>query len=108
MDIVTTVGDTGLPLITEIVEFADRFPGPKLPFLPDLALTWNPEECAETIQSADIGVLHGKLTTGRGGNHTAESFSVFFGGRPNPKMSAQVDHIADLGVYAREWARSLQ
>ena len=103
-----TVGDSGSPLISDIVEFAERFPGPKQKFLPDLALTWNPEESAETIRSDDIGVLHGRMATGRGGNHAPDSFSVFFGGRANPEASAHVNHIADLGVYARDWARSLQ
>ena len=73
------VKTTGELLIKEIVFTEDEFPGPRSHWLPDLLLVWQPEAPATEIWSEQLGTFTGELKTGRGGNHTGDSFAVLAG-----------------------------
>jgi len=94
------VAKTGEPLVKSILHTSELFPGPKSHFLPDLILKWVPTEPAEHIWSEDIGNIHERLRTGRGGNHAGGSFAVVAGPGAN-SAPFELVHIKDLGRFAR-------
>jgi len=63
-------------------------------------LKWVPTEPAEHIWSEDIGNIHERLRTGRGGNHAGGSFAVVAGPGAN-SAPFELVHIKDLGRFAR-------
>lgn len=92
------VADTGEPLIDEVVRLADEFPGPRAHLLPDLATVWSPEAPVRAVLSPDLGRIEKRLTTGRGGNHTADSFALFCGTIPVGFEPSSLRSVTD---YAR-------
>lgn len=68
--------DSGEPLIREVIDLHRLYPGERSQMLPDLALQWAPERPLTEITSPDIGRIRKRLTTGRGGNHTGDSFAL--------------------------------
>jgi hypothetical protein len=47
------------------------------------------------IQSDYIGIIRKKLLTGRGGNHTGESFALITGQLSGSEATARLTHIKD-------------
>jgi predicted AlkP superfamily phosphohydrolase/phosphomutase len=91
---------TGEPLIQEIVDVDQAFPGVRRSFLPDLILKWGPEAPARRIFSPDIGEIEVSLATGRGGNHKDCAFLIAKGPKGFAQAAAQVRDIAHLGQFA--------
>lgn len=65
----------GEPLLDEVFAAADRFPGARVHYLPDLIVTWNGLDPASHVSSS-LGALDAHLDTGRGGNHRAAGFQI--------------------------------
>ncbi len=91
---------TGEPLIKEIVDVDQAFPGSRRGFLPDLILKWHPDVPADRIVSPDIGEIDVSLATGRGGNHNDRAFLIAKGPEAFAEAAAEVLDIADLGEFA--------
>ncbi len=89
------VVDTGEPLVSEFIEMGELFPGDHCHLLPDIALKWAPQYPMSAIQSDDIGIIRKKLLTGRGGNHTGESFALITGQLSGSEATARLTHIKD-------------
>lgn len=98
-----TVEPDSAPLIAKIVDIETEYPGSNSLFLPDLMLKWSASQSASTIRSPDIGVIKSTLGTGRGGNHTSESFAAFIGARSGVDEISKIAAISDLGSYAKRW-----
>lgn len=93
------------PLVADIVDVDAKYPGSNCQFLPDLALKWGATESVSTIRSPDIGVIQSTLGTGRGGNHTGESFAAFAGVRTDNDEIGRIAAITDFSAYANYWFR---
>ena len=98
------VCDTGEPLIEEIVDVDETFPGPRRRFLPDLILQWAPEAPDNRIRSPDIGEIEVSLATGRGGNHNDQAFVIAKGAEQFREAIGQVHHISELAGLAQRVA----
>jgi predicted AlkP superfamily phosphohydrolase/phosphomutase len=90
------VKKTGEPLIKNIIFTEDEFSGPRSHWLPDLLLVWQPKGPATEIWSEQLGTFTGELKTGRGGNHTGDSFAVLAGALRGanhlPPLTSVVDY----------------
>ena len=73
------VATSNHPLVANIIDVRQQCLGPRAEFLPDLALTWAPNKPETQIYSPTIGKVRARLTTGRGGNHTPDSFALLWG-----------------------------
>ncbi len=95
------VSETGEPLIEEIVNVDEAFPGSRRCFLPDMILQWAPKAPVDRIRSPDIGELEVSLATGRGGNHNDRAFVIAKCAEPFRTAMGNVYDISDLGVVAQ-------
>ena len=82
-------------LIREIIDLRSVFPGERSSHLPDIAVRWNTDRPVDEIRSEELGTVKAKLKTGRGGNHTGDSFAVVTGAYPSEPFTAQLTHIAN-------------
>jgi predicted AlkP superfamily phosphohydrolase/phosphomutase len=89
--------ETGGPLIKEIVDVDEVFPGPRRRFLPDMILKWGQEAPAHRIRSPEIGEIEVSLATGRGGNHNDRAFLIAAGADAFLEAVAPIRNVADLG-----------
>jgi predicted AlkP superfamily phosphohydrolase/phosphomutase len=67
--------DKGEPLVREVFNAAERFPGARSDRLPDLIVTWKDLAPASYVSSS-LGTLEAHLDTGRGGNHRTTGFQI--------------------------------
>lgn len=88
---------TGEPLISEVIDLHDIYPGEKSGLLPDLALQWAPDRPCEEIVSPDVGTIRKRLTTGRGGNHTGASFALL---TDKVRLSGAAESLDSITCYA--------
>jgi predicted AlkP superfamily phosphohydrolase/phosphomutase len=95
------VVETNEPLIKNIHQIEDLFDGPKSHFLPDLVLEWGPVLPAEQIGSDKIGTISERLTTGRGGNHTGETFVLITGAGAAAGNVRSMKDVTDIGSFVR-------
>ena len=93
----------GAPLVAEIVRLGERYPGPKASRLPDLAVRWAPAAPATRIASPTLGEIEARLETGRGGNHTADAFAIFWGPDPGAGIDSEVARVEDLSRYCERF-----
>ena len=93
------ISETREPLIKNVVRVKDVFSGPRAGTLPDLVLEWAPAEPVERIVSPDIGEITERLTTGRGGNHTGESFMIVKGPGAASADLADVAAVKHIGAF---------
>ena len=91
------VCETGEPLIEDIVNVDETFPGPRRHFLPDMILKWRPEAPVHCIRSPEIGEIQVSLATGRGGNHNDRAFMIATGEDALLEAAAPIRNVADLG-----------
>jgi predicted AlkP superfamily phosphohydrolase/phosphomutase len=98
------VAASGEPLVDRFLLLHDHFPGPRSQLLPDIALRWAPSCPATEICSDDIGTIRNRLKTGRGGNHTGESFACMTG---TPECRAQAGGLRSITDYRALAARLL-
>jgi predicted AlkP superfamily phosphohydrolase/phosphomutase len=91
---------TGEPLIRQVVEADEAFPGERREFLPDLILDWAPDAPVHRISSPDVGEIEVSLATGRGGNHNAAAFLIAKGTGEFLDAVEPAQRIADLGGVA--------
>lgn len=94
------VSNTGEPLIMDIVNVDELFPGARRRFLPDLILKWAPKAPVDRIRSPHIGEIEVSLATGRGGNHNDNAFMIAIGANAFLEAVANIRTIADLGKIA--------
>jgi predicted AlkP superfamily phosphohydrolase/phosphomutase len=94
--------ETGEPLADEVLFPAERYPGPRSKYLPDISVTWRPGGPASTVTSETLGTFTGRLKTGRDGNHRPAAFASITGpGRSSPRV-ASLENIADLAGVVRD------
>ncbi len=93
------VAGTNEPLIKSVLRTRDLFPGQRSHLLPDLILKWNPHAPVEHVVSDEIGEIHELLRTGRGGNHTGESFVVVAGQCASSSAVHEIADIRDIGRF---------
>jgi predicted AlkP superfamily phosphohydrolase/phosphomutase len=89
------VNRTSEPLISEVVDVHGLYPGQKSHLLPDIALKWAPREPATEVSSPTMGTVRQKLLTGRGGNHTGESFAILPARTVDAGVANGLRHITD-------------
>ena len=97
------VAGTGEPLVSSVIDLQKQFSGPRAHLLPDLAVQWAPREPATRIQSPTVGEIEARLQTGRGGNHTCDSFALFYGDTVPEDGAPSVRRIEDLGRLPGYW-----
>lgn len=95
------VAETGEPLIDTFDLTTDLFPGPRCDLLPDIVVHWRPKQPVSEISSDTIGVIRKNLKTGRGGNHSAESFAVLMGDIPDDFSEDDLRSITDYGAFVQ-------
>lgn len=100
-----TVEPGGERLVADIIDMKIEYPGSKSCYLPDLMLKWGPSQSVSSIRSPDIGAIESTLGTGRGGNHTGDSFAAFFGARSDADEIGNIAAITDLSAHAKSWFR---
>jgi predicted AlkP superfamily phosphohydrolase/phosphomutase len=96
------VGHSSQALVEEVIDIHDRYPGDKTQLLPDIALKWVPAEPATEIRSPSIGTIRQALRTGRGGNHTGESFAILPVDTVSTGVSVGLKHIRDYRELVNE------
>jgi predicted AlkP superfamily phosphohydrolase/phosphomutase len=89
------VKQTDEPLVRDIVMTRDMFPGPRSYLLPDLLVVWQPKSPASEIWSQELGTITAHLKTGRGGNHTGDSFAVLVGAIQDDEELPPLRHLVD-------------
>jgi predicted AlkP superfamily phosphohydrolase/phosphomutase len=97
------VKQTNEPLVDKIALSRDEFPGPSHGLLPDVLVTWHPDRPATEIWSDELGMITATLKTGRGGNHTGDSFAVFAGAIGAPDMLPPVSHVRDYKQFLQRY-----
>ncbi len=91
-----TVPRTGKPFIQEIVRLRDHWPGARSHYLPDLVAVSGADRPETEIASPQVGRISASIPTGRGGNHTGESFCLVAGRRPS---DLPLDHLVTIADY---------
>ena len=97
------VKQSGERLIKDIVMTEEEFQGPLNHRLPDLLLMWQPDAPATEICSDELGTISATLKTGRGGNHTGDSFAVLAGAIGDPSGLPSLSHIRDYGQFLKQF-----
>jgi len=93
------VAGTDRPLIRTVTDARALYPGARTDHLPDLILTFAPDEPVGDIESPAIGRLGAHLGTGRGGNHSGDAFMIVAGpGQRDPALT-EVRDIGDIRTY---------
>jgi predicted AlkP superfamily phosphohydrolase/phosphomutase len=93
---------TKAPLVETIEAPADRYPGPRSRFLPDLSIGWRPGGPVTAADSASLGTFRGRLKTGRDGNHRAVAFAAVAGPGRDSARAGGMQSIVDLAALVRE------
>ncbi len=86
---------TGRPLVKQILDIEEIYPGPFAKYLPDLSIIWHELAPTRKISSPTLGTLSGRITTGRGGNHRPKAF-YFCNSKLPEQITRQVTHIGEL------------
>ena len=94
---------TNQTLVEKIALSRDEFPGPYNYLLPDVLVTWNPDYPATEIWSKELGTITATLKTGRGGNHTGDSFAVFAGAIGALDVLPPVSHVRDYKQFLQRY-----
>jgi predicted AlkP superfamily phosphohydrolase/phosphomutase len=89
---------TGKRVVKDVVSSADLYPGPRCRYLPDLIVRWAEVLPTTEIRSDQLGRFHGRLTTGRTGDHRPGGFAVVLG---SPPGAPPLEHIVDLAGFVR-------
>ena len=97
------VRGTNEPLIDEIVMSREEFPGRLSHLLPDVLVTWHPDSPATEIWSEELGNIKATLKTGRGGNHTGDSFAVLAGAMGDAHGLPPLSHIRDYKHFLQQF-----
>lgn len=95
---------TGEPLASEVIFPAERFPGPRADYLPDVSITWRPGGPATSVHSDRLGDFTGRLKTGRDGNHRAVAFATVAGPARESRQAQSMASIVDLAGLVRDLA----
>lgn len=93
---------SGEPLVAAITAPAERFPGPRSGYLPDLSVTWRPGGPATDVRSETLGNFSGRLKTGRPGNHRPVAFAAISGPAAASPRAASLGSVVDLGEFVRD------
>jgi predicted AlkP superfamily phosphohydrolase/phosphomutase len=93
---------TGEPLAEAVTVVAERFPGPRSGYLPDLSVTWRPGGPATRVHSDTLGDFSGRLKTGREGNHRGVAFAAVAGPGRDSRRAASLENIVDLAGLVQE------
>lgn len=89
---------TGKRVVKDVVSSADLYPGPRCRYLPDLIVLWDEVLPAAEIRSEELGRFHGRLTSGRSGEHRPDGFAVV---RGSPPGAPPLKHIVDFAGFVR-------
>lgn len=95
----TEGGDT--PLVREVVLPAERFPGPRSRYLPDIVAIWAQTPPADAARSDRLGRFTGGPTSGRGGNHRPGGFLIAAGAGRQAAAAAPLRGTADFAPFIR-------
>ena len=90
-----TANADGLGLAKKVYFSQSDLPGSRSDLLPDIIVEWEDLTSAETAHHPTLGEIHGKLSTGRGGNHRMNGFFVHRG--PRQGQGPTPTHISELG-----------
>jgi predicted AlkP superfamily phosphohydrolase/phosphomutase len=104
-------GDTGRPVVKEIVRTAATYAGPYVDDLPDLFVVWNKAEPLSSMGSGEIGFVRAEYPGNRTGDHSS---NIFFAARGPGISPGQLDapiEVTDfaptlaamLGVESADW-----
>jgi predicted AlkP superfamily phosphohydrolase/phosphomutase len=94
---------TNTPLVDEIVMSGVEFPGRLSHLLPDVLVKWHADSPANEIWSDELGTIKATLKTGRGGNHTGDSFAVLAGAMAEADGLPPLSHIRDYKQFLRHY-----
>lgn len=72
-------GETGEPLVEDVVVTRERYRGPFADRMPDLLVRWNRSAPIRSVRSAAIGELTHEYLDNRTGDHTPDGFCVIAG-----------------------------
>jgi predicted AlkP superfamily phosphohydrolase/phosphomutase len=86
---------SGKPLVKQILDIEDLYPGPLTSCLPDLSIIWHELPPAREIHSPTLGKFSGQIGTGRGANHRPKAFYSCDSELPEP-VTRGVTHIHEL------------
>ena len=101
--------ETGEPIAKKVYQMDDLAPhdAPYREVLPDLVVVWGDISTTQSagVRSAMHGEmrLHGKLPSGRSGNHSDSGWFVATGGGIPPATRADGHHVIDLVPTVLQW-----
>ena len=93
----------GESLVQDVLLTRACFPGMRTGYLPDAIVTWSGIEPASRVRSNALGEIGAELATGRGGNHTGDSFAVFAGAMAEADGLPPVSHIRDYKQFLQQY-----
>ncbi len=96
------VVNSGEALVSDVIDVHELYPGDHSLLLPDIALKWAPAAPATEIHSNEIGTIRHELKTGRGGNHTGDSFALISGDIGGASIASGLAHIKDYKELVKE------
>jgi predicted AlkP superfamily phosphohydrolase/phosphomutase len=88
--------DRDVPVVDQVVNVHDRFPGPRSSYLPDIAVRWTDVPQTMEVRSERLGTIRARFGTGRRGNHSAAAFAVVMGSEPQVAPFRGMKHTTDL------------
>ena len=81
----------GEALVEDVYSAAEKFPGRRAQYLPDLIVTWTGIEPASRADSK-LGTITAHLDTGRGGNHRTQGFQILL--QPGIERAGKADPLS--------------
>ncbi len=95
-------GETGEPLVEEIIKTKEQYGGDYIESLPDLLVTWNRQKPINVITSDKIGTVRRAFLDARTGDHTPYGMFFVAGGNIDARMlNDRADAIDFLPTIAQ-------
>ncbi|MCP4386157.1 MAG: hypothetical protein GY798_32915 [Hyphomicrobiales bacterium] len=93
----------GRQLVRKVYLAKSDMAGPRSQLLPDIVAEWHDLAPVEAARHPALGVIHGKGSTGRGGNHKMNGFFAHRG--PRQGQGPLPGHISEFGDLVEALAR---
>jgi predicted AlkP superfamily phosphohydrolase/phosphomutase len=96
--------DSNTPLVDEVVQPPQLFPGPGASALPDVVVTWRRQPPATRVSAPRVGSLSIDPSPVRGGDHTDRGFAILSGNLDGTESLPPLDHTQDFADFIKHLA----